>query len=141
MEPGNDLTIISELLPPAQILAVLLMGEVQMIRRLTECIFVNSYSASTMSVVIYLTGVFFYCFQGISIVCLMQEKTLTLSKYICIWITSSTYKSIKRWIQEKPKYLGNRYLFTLCVWVIELSWMGIVFLKMYLLLTHKLFLC
>lgn len=96
MEPGNDLTIISELLPPAQILAVLLMGEVQMIRRLTECIFVNSYSASTMSVVIYLTGVFFYCFQGISIVCLMQEKTLILSKYICIWITSSTYKSIKR---------------------------------------------
>lgn len=78
----HDLTIVSELLPPPQILVVLLMGEIQMIRRLTECIFVNSYSASTMSVVIYLTGVFFYCAQGISLVCLMQEKTLTLSKYL-----------------------------------------------------------
>lgn len=95
----------SELLPPAQILAVLLMGEVQMIRRLTECIFVNSYSASTMSVVIYLTGVFFYCFQGISIVCLMQEKTLTLSAiwsdlqwYNYLLITMFLYFSYKQHI-------------------------------------------
>lgn len=71
----------SELLPPAQVLLVLLMGEVQMIRRLTECVFVNSYSASTMSVVVYLTGVFFYCLQGICVVSLMQEKTLTLGAF------------------------------------------------------------
>jgi heme/copper-type cytochrome/quinol oxidase subunit 4 len=69
----NDFT---ELLPPVQIILVLLMGEIQMTRRLIESAYINSYSPSTMSLVIYLTGIFFYCLQGVGIVSVMEEKSL-----------------------------------------------------------------
>lgn len=69
-----------ELLPPAPVIVVLLMGEVQMFRRLLECVYVNSYSPGTMSIVIYLTGVTFYCFLGLNIVSVMQEKSLSFGE-------------------------------------------------------------
>ncbi|XP_048774356.2 polyprenol reductase-like [Ostrea edulis] len=72
----------AELLPPVQIILVLLMGEIQMIRRLIESIYINSYSPSTMSIIIYLTGIIFYCLQGVSVVSVMQEKSL---RFGAVW--------------------------------------------------------
>ncbi|XP_022324207.2 polyprenal reductase-like [Crassostrea virginica] len=75
--PASD----EELLPPALMMVVLVMGEVQMMRRLFECLCTNSYSASSMSIPIYLTGISFYCAQGVSLLCLMQEESLTVGDF------------------------------------------------------------
>ena len=85
----------TELLPPAPMLVVLVMGEVQMMRRLFECLCTNSYSASFMSIPIYLTGISFYCALGVSLLCLMQEESLTVGPYTNTNILYHSTKHVK----------------------------------------------
>ena len=65
---------------PVPVLLALVMLEIQVVRRFLECVFVNSYSGSTMSIFIYSVGVMFYSFVGISTLCQAQVGQLTLGK-------------------------------------------------------------
>ena len=98
----NEIGVFTELLSPAPMLVVLVMGEVQMMRRLFECVCTNSYSASSMSIPIYLTGISFYCAQGVSLLCLMQEESLAVGQYTCttpyhMYISYHSTKHVKFW--------------------------------------------
>lgn len=73
------LALFSDISPLSVVLA-LIMIQAQVVRRFLECVFVSSYSKSTMSLVIYSAGVAFYSLLGISVLCQAPETKIELGK-------------------------------------------------------------
>ena len=67
---------------PLPILLALAMEEIQVIRRCYETQCINVYSDSKMSWVIYLVGLLFYSFIGVSILSLAPSDKVTIGKHI-----------------------------------------------------------
>ncbi|XP_069131017.1 polyprenal reductase-like [Argopecten irradians] len=74
--PGKDTEDLELSTPLAMVLA-LVMEEIQVIRRTIETCFINSYSSSKMSLMIYLVGILFYSSIGISILSLSRASQVS----------------------------------------------------------------
>lgn len=70
---------------PLSVLLAVTMIEVQVVRRFIECVYVSSYSRSTMSLVIYIVGLMFYAFIGISVLCQAPETKINLDTLPVQW--------------------------------------------------------
>ncbi|XP_060078515.1 polyprenol reductase-like [Ylistrum balloti] len=82
--PGKEA---EDLTPPLPMVLALVMEEIQVVRRSIETLYINSYSNSKMSLVIYMVGVLFYSSIGISILALSEAGTISLDDFYSLsWL-------------------------------------------------------
>ncbi|XP_033743576.1 polyprenol reductase-like [Pecten maximus] len=82
--PGKEA---EDLTAPFPMVLAIVMEEIQVIRRSIETLYINSYSNSKMSLVIYIVGLLFYSSIGISILSLSQAGPISLEDFYSLsWL-------------------------------------------------------